>query len=133
MSFYALISGSLTADPQARDGQKGRFATATIRAAGSDEHPIFASAIAFGEQAEHLLAFAKGDAIAVGGRAKLNNWIGRDDREMHGISIVVSQIASAKPAPRPRAAMRRPSRQRETSPAAAIPDDRVDDLWELAP
>jgi|SRR6516164_9421316 single-stranded DNA-binding protein len=128
MSFHALISGILTADPQARDGQKGQFATATIRA---DE--LFASAIAFSEAGEQLLTFSKGDAVAVGGKAKLTQWTGKDGGERHGISLVVSTIAAAKPPSRPpaRPAVRKPARTRQT--ASPLPDDRVDDLWGRLP
>jgi hypothetical protein len=126
MTFHALISGILTADPQQRIGAKGPFTTATIRAAGSESDPIFASAIPFGPETTLLLGFTKGDAIEIGGRAKLNTWTGRDGTEKHGISITVSTIASATPAPRTRTrpAARKPSRHRETSPTSGERSDR---------
>ena len=127
MSFFALVSGTLAADPQARDGQKGQFATATIRA---DE--LFASAIAFSEAGEQLLTFSKGDAVAVGGKAKLTQWTGKDGLERHGISITVTQLAAAKPPSRARPATRRTSRRQEVA-APSVPDDPIGDLWGPAP
>jgi single-stranded DNA-binding protein len=99
--LFALASGSLIADPAARDGAKGRFATATIRA-GSGDEAVLVSVIAFGGEADRLLEHVKGDALAVSGRASLRAWTGRDGAEKHGLSVVVDQIAAAKPRPRQR-------------------------------
>ena len=131
MSFFALISGHLTSDPAQRIGASGKpYTTASIRA---DE--LLASVIGFGELAEQLVGFSKGDAVAVGGKAKLTQWTGKDGGERHGISLVVSSIAAAKPAPRPpaRPAVWRSSRHREPSAATSLPKDRVDDLWGRLP
>jgi single-stranded DNA-binding protein len=131
-----LASGALVADPQRREGQKGPFAIATIRAADGDE-PALVSGIAFGENAERLLGFVKGDALAVSGRARLTSWTGRDGAKKHGVSIVADQIAAAKPRPKTAAGARRQSpRGRKVSafrpPRSSGPplaDDRLDDLW----
>jgi single-stranded DNA-binding protein len=129
MSFFALVAGTLAADPQQRTGASGKpFTTATLR---DDE--VLTSIIAFGALAEELLAFRKGDGVAIGGRGKLNAWVDRDGVEKHGLSITVSTIAAPKPPPRPRArpAVRKPARPRDT--ALPLADDPVDDLWRGAP
>jgi single-stranded DNA-binding protein len=136
VSLYLLATGALIADPQSRDGPKGPFTTATIRVAGDD--PVLVSSIAFGDAAERLLEFAKGDAISVSGRARLTSWTGRDGAEKHGLSLVVEQLAALKPHPRPTArAARAPQRARNPHsshrPARdsglAVAADHVDDLW----
>jgi single-stranded DNA-binding protein len=140
MSLHALASGTLTAQPQHREGTKGPFTTATIRAADGDE-PIFVSVIAFGENGERLLGFAKGDALAVSGKAKLTSWVGRDGTERHGISVAVDQIATAKPRPK-QSARGAPGARRKRShsvpqpgsnPGTRFHNDSVDDLWRDVP
>jgi single-stranded DNA-binding protein len=137
MSFYVLVSGALIADPQCREGAKGPFTTATIRAGNGDE-AILVSAIAFGAEGERLLEFVKGEALAVSGRARLTSWAGRDGVEKHGISVVAEQITAAKPRPRPAAGAKRrhagvrrpysPTRSaRDSGPPLA--EDSVADLW----
>ena len=79
--------------PAAPRGLKGALATATIRANGEDV--VIVSVIAFGNKAERLLQFMKGDAIAVSGRAKLTSWNGRDGTEKHGISLAASVSSRA--------------------------------------
>jgi hypothetical protein len=130
MSFFALVSGTLAADPQARISSNGKpYAIGTIR-----EDDLFVSWIAFGEHVKRLVDFGKGDALALGGKAKLTQWTGRDGVERHGVSLVVETIAAAKPAPQPR----KPSNKKARgagflAPSRQIPDDRVDDLWGGAP
>ena len=85
MSLHVLASGALIGDPQRREGAKGPFTTATIRVNG--DKAVFVSAIGFGAEGERLLEFAKGDAIAVAGRARLTGWTGRDGTNKHGISL----------------------------------------------
>jgi single-stranded DNA-binding protein len=147
VSIYTLVSGPLIGDPQRRTGAKGPFITATIRTSG--EEAVFVSVIAFGDEAERLLEFVKGDALAIAGRARLTSWTGRDGVEKRGISVVAEQIAAAKPRPRSDARSHTPraaggARARSVArtiyspnPAHAAPDlpsDRVDDLWpESAP
>jgi single-stranded DNA-binding protein len=94
MSFHALATGTLIADPVARQGAKSRYATATIRVV-TDDGPILVSAVAFGRLADDLLDRRAGDAVAVAGRARLTAWTGRDGTEHHGLALVVEQIASA--------------------------------------
>jgi single-stranded DNA-binding protein len=96
VSFHVLASGALVGDPQRREGSKGPFTTAIIRAVDGDG-AIFVSVIGFGAEVERLLEFAKGDALAVSGRAKLTAWSARDGTEKRGASVVAAQIAAAKP------------------------------------
>jgi N6-adenosine-specific RNA methylase IME4 len=71
MSFFALVSGTLAADPQARISSNGKpFATGSIRAGDGDD-AVFVSWIAFNEHVKRLVDFGKGDALALGGKAKL--------------------------------------------------------------
>ena len=145
MSLYVLAAGALIADPQRREGAKGAFATAVIRVEAGE--PTIVSAIAFGDTAERLLELAKGDAIAVSGRAQVKSWTDREGVTQRGLSIVAEQIATAKPRPgaaeaqpgagapsRPRRA-RPPNRSYPKSrPIPDLPDDRVDDLYaDIAP
>jgi single-stranded DNA-binding protein len=136
MNLYVLATGALIGDPQRREGAKGPFATATIRVNGDEA--VLVSVIAFGAEAEQLCGFAKGDALAVSGRARLTSWTSRDGAEKHGISVVVEQIAAAKPRRRSAAApQHRPAgtRVRYSPPRSArdsgppMPQDPVDDLW----
>ena len=124
MSLHLLAAGALIGDPQRREGAKGRFTTATIRVATGE--PAAVSIIAFGELADRLLEFVTGDAIAVSGRARLTNWTGRDGTERHRISVVVEQIAAAKPQRRRAAG---PKARKPQDPIAALPDDFIGDLW----
>jgi hypothetical protein len=119
----------LGADPQQRIGAKGPFTTATIRAAGSESDPIFASAIPFGPEATLLLGFTKGAAIEIGGRAKLNTWTERDGTEHQGLSIPAEQIAAAKPLPRARSSRQPGSTRQPRESPPPLSADRVDDLF----
>jgi single-stranded DNA-binding protein len=110
MSLYVLATGSLTADPVRRTGASGKdYATASLRVS-TDDDPVLISVIAFGEQAEQLLAHRQGSALAVSGRAKLSSWTGRDGAEHHGLSVVAEQVASASAARRAEAERRREAR-----------------------
>jgi single-stranded DNA-binding protein len=128
MSIYALVAGSLINDPQQRRGTKAAFTTVTIRADGDE----FVSIIAFGPEADRLLEYSKGDAVAVAGRARVGSRTGRDGIERHGLNVVVEQFASVKPRamrrvrpyPKPRAA-----RPRHRDEGSALPSDTVDDLF----
>jgi single-stranded DNA-binding protein len=134
MSLFVLAAGSLIADPQCREGAKGQFATAAIRA---DDNIV--NLIAFGSEAERLLGLEKGAALAASGRARLTSWKGRDGTDRHGISIVAEQIAAAKPRAKsaPSPMQRRAFRARRSSYSSSrldsgpsLPADRVDDLWD---
>jgi single-stranded DNA-binding protein len=136
-SLFALATGALIANPQRREGQKGPFATAIIRVAGNDGEATLISGVAFGDEATRLLELSKGDAISLAGRAKLSSWVGRDGEEKHGISIVIEQIAAAKPRRRTDTEARgSPAGVRRHYPAPAardagspLPRDPLDDLY----
>src|SRR4051794_23086831 len=100
MSFHALVTGALIADPIRRSGANGKgFTTATLRVA-TDDDAILVSVIAFNDAAETLLEHRHSSTLAVSGRAKLTSWTGRDGAEHHGLSLVIEQIASASAARR---------------------------------
>jgi single-stranded DNA-binding protein len=129
--LHLLASGKLIADPQRREGAKGSFSTAAIRA-----EDTVVSLIAFQDAAARLLELAKGDAIAVSGQARLTSWTGRHGTEKHGISLVAEQLISTKPLSRTarEAKLRRSHRHRSTARQRAngsfeLADDPVDDLW----
>ena len=137
MGLYLLASGTLISDPQSREGAKGPFTTAMLCAEG--DGLVLVSIIAFDSKAERLLEFAKGDPIAIAGRAKLTSWTGRDGTERRGISIVSDQIVAAKPrAPRARQPPTSPrstaarvfySAPRVSGRGSGLPADSVADLW----
>lgn len=108
MSLYSLVLGSLTADPVRRVGASGKpFATGQVRCATDGADSVLVSLIAFGDAADSLLAHSVGAVLAVSGRAKLTQWVGRDGTEKHGLSLVIEQIASASSARRADADRRR--------------------------
>jgi single-stranded DNA-binding protein len=135
MSFFALVSGTLAADPQARISSNGKpFAIGSIRAGDGDD-ALFISWIAFGEHVKRLVDFGKGDALAIGGKAKLTQWVGKDGVKRHGVSLVVETVAAAKPAPQPRkisGPRKRAASYLAPSPSGAIPSDDVSDLFQEA-
>jgi single-stranded DNA-binding protein len=149
MSMYMLATGTLVSDPVRRTGQSGAdYATATIRC-GSGDDATWISIVAFNDSGERLLELIKADAVSPAGRAELSAWTGRDGAERRGLRIVASEIAAARPRRRSNsesrsdgAANRRPTRSKNvyrgnrfpgTPPArpaaAAMADDRLDDLW----
>ena len=136
MTLYAMDVGTLITDPRSRAGATGPFTTAPVRVIDGDEATMV-SMISFGGNAERLLDFSKGDAITVSGRTRLTNWTGRDGAEKHGISVVVDQIATAKPQRRnvsgeasQAASGRRPQQRRKSKDhGAPLPSDPAHDLW----
>jgi single-stranded DNA-binding protein len=134
MSFFVLITGVLSADPQQRTGSTGKpFSTAVIRVGDGDDG-FTASCIAFGDAASRLLEFSKGEPIAVSGRAKLSAWVGRDGVEHHGIALTVAQGIGLNEKREPR---RKPSGRKRAAgymaPSGEMADDRMDDLWGPVP
>jgi single-strand DNA-binding protein len=111
MSLHAVAVGTLVGAPAHRTGQSGKdFATGDIRVAAEGES-VFVSLIAFGDQAQQLLADQQGATIAVSGRAKLTSWTGRDGVEKHGLSLMVFEITSVAKARRANADRRQEARQ----------------------
>src|SRR5262245_22473168 len=93
MSLIILATGTLTADPVRRTSGAGKdFATAIMRVPVNGDEAILVSCIAFGATAQVLLAHAKGDSIAVTGRAKLTEWTAKDGAIRHGLSVTVEAL-----------------------------------------
>lgn len=93
-----LCTGTLTGDPVKRQGTKsGRdFATGSLRTPTEGGEAVLCSLIAFDQDAvDGLMAHARGDSIAITGRAKMNSWAGRDGTEQHGLAVVVERVMSA--------------------------------------
>lgn len=93
MTMLAIVTGVLAAAPVRRNGQSGReFVTATVRVHAEGE-PFLTSAICFDQNAcAKLIGLRKGDQVAIGGRASLKAWEGRDGTEQHGVGLVVEQV-----------------------------------------
>jgi single-stranded DNA-binding protein len=112
--LWAMAAGVLARDPEQRSGAKADFARATVRI-GSGDEVQWISVLAFGEAAERLLSLRGGDAVSVAGRAELSQWTAADGSERSGVSIVASEVAAARPRPKPRdddtAAARHPRRR----------------------
>lgn len=91
-----LASGTLVRDPQERTSANGKpYCTALLRVPCEDAEALLVSVIAFNADAvQALLALAKGDALAVAGRAKLNSWQ-RDGEQKHGLDVVADQVLTA--------------------------------------
>jgi single-stranded DNA-binding protein len=106
MSLTALVTGKLIADPEVRTGgTSGKvFTTARISAATDDESAL-CSVIAFGSVGEQLAALAKGDTLAIVGRAKPKAWTDRDGHVHAGLDVVADQILTAYHVRRKRQAM----------------------------
>lgn len=68
-----LCSGSLVSDPRDRTTPAGKsYATGQMRVPAEDAEAMLVSIIAFNADAvAALLGLAKGDAVAIAGRAKL--------------------------------------------------------------
>ena len=93
MSLDVLVSGTLAPDPQSRTSAAGKpFATALVRVPIEDAEALLCSVIAFAPGAvQALLALVKGDAVAIVGRAKLNERE-KDGERKHGLSVVAEQV-----------------------------------------
>jgi single-stranded DNA-binding protein len=90
-----LASGTLAKDPQERATAAGKpYCTALVRVPCEDAEALLCSVIAFSpEPVQALLTLAKGDAVAIAGRASLRTWE-RDGEQHHGLSIVADQVLS---------------------------------------
>jgi single-stranded DNA-binding protein len=95
MSITALITGKLIADPEQRTGQSGKpYTRATVSAHDGDGDALV-SVMAFGTVGEQLAAMAKGDTVALNGRAKLNSWTGRDGVTRTGLSLTADAMLTS--------------------------------------
>jgi single-stranded DNA-binding protein len=99
--LHCLVLGTLISDPVRRTTKTGNpFGTGTLRVATEDGESVLASIAAFGDMAQPLLAHHQGSTLSVAGKARLTSWTGKDGAEKHGISITVTELASAAAARR---------------------------------
>ncbi len=95
MSLAILATGTLVRDPEPRQSRAGKpYATALLRVPTDGEEAVLMSLIAFAADAvEALLAHAKGDSVAVTGRAKFTSWQ-KDGERRQGLSVTVEAVLS---------------------------------------
>lgn len=105
MSITALITGRLIADPERRTSASGKGFTTARLSAGTDDESVLCSVIAFGTAAEQLAALAKGDTLAITGRAKPKAWTDREGSLKAGLDVVAEQVLTAYHVRRKRQAM----------------------------
>ena len=129
-----LITGKLHDEPQARTSANGNtFAVAKVKADDKGGAWVWVSVIAFGDEAQRLLAMNAGDAVAIGGRAELKAWVDKEGNARPDVSVVADEIATLKGRPRPPRPHqpKAPRKQVSASTDAGIPFD--DDLPEFVP
>jgi single-stranded DNA-binding protein len=109
-----LASGTLVADPvERRSANDKPYVTCAVRVPAEDAEAMMISVIAFSESAvAALLALAKGDALAIAGRAKLSSWI-KGGEEKQRLSVVADKVLTVYAGGKQRKAAR------ETEDAAA--------------
>lgn len=95
MSITALVTGKLIAAPEQRTGSSGKPYVRATLAAHDGEADSLVSVIAFGSAAEQLGALAKGDTVAINGRAKVSTWTGRDGATKAGLSVTADVVLTA--------------------------------------
>ena len=102
-----LCSGTLVADPKSRTSAAGKaFATALVRVPAEEAEATLVSVIAFDASAvTAILALARGDAVAIAGRAKLSEWV-KDGETKHGLSVTADKVLTAYQAGKQRKAAR---------------------------
>ena len=128
-----LITGKLHDEPQARTSANGNtFAVAKMKADDKGGAWVWVSVIAFGDEAQRLLAMNAGDAVAIGGRAELKAWVDKEGNARPDVSVVADEIATLKGRPKPHQP-KAPRKQVPASPPtdAGIPFD--DELPEFVP
>ncbi|MDP9124024.1 MAG: single-stranded DNA-binding protein [Pseudomonadota bacterium] len=95
MSITALVTGKLIAAPEQRTGASGKpYVRATLAAHDGDADSLV-SVMAFGSAAEQLAALAKGDTVAINGRAKVSTWTGRDGSPKSGLNVTADVVLTA--------------------------------------
>ena len=100
-----LIQGTLTAAPVVRNGQRGPFTTAQLRAAGEDGEAVWCSVIAFSASAvDALAALGSGDAVAIAGTAALHHWTKGDGEHRVGLRVTAQRVMTVYEAGRRRKA-----------------------------
>lgn len=95
-----LISGKLQKAPRTGVGKNGQSWTAatvriSVKGADGSADSVFASCIAFGDEAGKLAALSAGDAVSIAGSAKLSTWQGTDGTVKPTLDIQASGVMSA--------------------------------------
>ena len=142
--FNVLITGKLTKMPKLALGKNGApYCTAALRVpvqGNREDEPdhLFASAIAFGADAEKLGRLATGDIVSLSGNARLSHWE-KDGRAQTGVNVTVNGVLTAyqirqkrgepleTPADRPISHMSVPRINRQPQPAIFAGADDFDD------
>lgn len=142
--FNVLITGKLTKMPKLALGKNGApYCTAALRVpvqGNREDEPdhLFASAIAFGADAEKLGRLATGDIVSLSGNARLSHWE-KDGRTQTGVNVTVNGVLTAyqirqkrgepveTPADRPISHLSVPRINRQPQPAIFAGADDLDD------
>ena len=142
--FNVLITGKLTKMPKLALGKNGApYCTAALRVpvqGNREDEPdhLFASAIAFGADAEKLGLLATGDIVSLSGNARLSHWE-KDGRTQTGVNVTVNGVLTAyqirqkrgepveTPADRPISHLSVPRMNRQPQPAIFAGADDFDD------
>lgn len=142
--FNVLITGKLTKMPKLALGKNGApYCTAALRVpvqGNREDEPdhLFASAIAFGADAEKLGRLATGDIVSLSGNARLSHWE-KDGRAQTGVNVTVNGVLTAyqirqkrgepveTPADRPISHLSVPRINRQPQPAIFAGADDFDD------
>lgn len=92
----SLISGKLLRDTELRISAKStKFCNFMLSVSIGELTPIIISGIAFNEAAEKIARLKKGDALAVAGQLKPNQWQDKATGETkHGLNITASDCLS---------------------------------------
>lgn len=97
-----LISGKLHDAPQSRESAKGTsYTVAKLKCDDKSGAWIWASIIAFGEQAERLLSLKAGDTVSISGPAELSTWLDKEGNPKPSLSMTAEQLTTLRPKPRP--------------------------------
>jgi single-stranded DNA-binding protein len=118
----ALISGSLFRNPEERISKSGKqFVTGTIRVKDGDNSQ-FIRLTAFSDHTRDALSrLADGDALAVQGALKIEQYLSASGATKIGLSLVAEQILPLKQPPKKREPKTKPS------PSAQEHDRAFDD------
>jgi single-stranded DNA-binding protein len=97
LSLAILAQGTVISEAQRRTAKTGApFCTFTLRvvqaAQGDEENTLLVSCVCFHpETMARCLSLARGDSIAITGRAQLKTWQGKDGRQRTGLSVIAEQ------------------------------------------
>ena len=100
MSVFALITGTLHANPEPRTGPSGKPYTRAAILHRDGETSAFVRVVAFGSLADELAALRRGDVLTVVGRAKLNAYLSKQGEPAAGLEVVVDRLLSLAAPPK---------------------------------